>query len=175
MTSPHGTDFSTNTIPQSWVDAATEAPGGDGQPIAKTPQIKTPPIQISLDLFTACISATAVSITGGVAWYFLQTNGVTTPWLAVALGVILALTVRLSGGRPDVQTRGMLALLFYLVTAAAVIYLVARVNYINLYGSSPGLLDIEEELLYSRLTDPLAIVAWFAGAAASVWVSKGLR
>ena len=168
-------DFSPRTVPQSWTDAADEAPGGDGMPLKKTPQVKTPPIRTSLDMFSACVSTVAVSIVTGFAWYVLQLSGVTTPWIAVALGAAIALALRLGGGRPDSQTRAIMALLFYLATASVVIFLVARHNYAELYGSEPGLLDFEQELLHSRLTEPLAIVAWFTGGFASVWISRLLR
>lgn len=175
MTSPGHTDFSTETIPDSWSEAAGHAPDGDGKALAKMARLTTPMAQGSVDLFTACLGTAAVSIVAGYGWYQLQKSGVVTPWIAVALGAVIALSVRLGGGRDDAQTRGMVSLLFYVATASTVFYLVARGNYLDLYGTTPSLKEIENELLHSRLTDPLAIVAWFGGAAASVWISKALR
>lgn len=175
MTSPGHTDFSTEAIPDSWSEAAGQAPGGDGNALAKMTRLTTPLARGSVDLFTACLGTAAVSIVAGYGWYQLQESGVVTPWIAVALGGVIALSVRLGGGRDDPQTRGMLSLLFYVATASTVIYLVARGNYINLYGTTPNLKEIENELLHSRLTDPVAVVAWFGGATASVWISRALR
>ena len=168
-------DLSTTTIPESWSEAAKDAPVGDGSPLRKVPLVQNPPIRNSVDMFSACVATTAVAIVSGSSWYLLGTNGVTTPWIAVALGVVIAISVRLGGGSPDVHSRAMLSLLFYLATASVVIFLIARVNYADLYGSSPDLADFEQELLHSRLTDPIAILAWFVGGLSSVWTSRLLR
>ena len=88
---------------------------------------------------------------------------------------MIAIAVRLGGGREDVHARSMLSLLYYVATASVVVFIIARTNYLELYGSRPGLTDFEQELLHSRLTDPIAILAWLCGAAASVLVSRLFR
>lgn len=175
MSTPGQTDFSREAIPETWTEAAAEAPSGDGRARVREPEFKAPPVRDTLDLFTACLAASAVSIVGGVGWYQLQVTGVGTPWTAVALGLAIALAVRLGGGSHDSQTRGILSLLFYIATAALVIFLVTSNSYETLYNASPNWSQFEDELLHSRLTEPLSIVAWFAGAATSVWASKLLR
>ena len=125
-------------------------------------------------MFTSCFTAAATSVVGGVAWYALHRNGVTTPWLALALGLMLAIAVR-SGGPDDAQTRGVLALLFYLVTASVTIFLIIRFTFQEIYGSTPDLRQLETALLYDWLTRPSAVVAWLGGAFVANWCSKLLR
>ncbi len=176
MSTPESLDFATQPVPDSWVEAASDAPSVDErQRRPKKAGRSTPPVATSLDLFTACLAAGATSIVSGYAWYELQLSGFTSPWVAVGLGLIIAIAVRLGGGPEDVQTRGVLALLIYLITSSVVIFLIARTNYLDLYGSRPGLTDFEQELLHSRLTEPLAIVAWLAGATTASWAAKILR
>ncbi|MCP5031565.1 MAG: hypothetical protein GY939_07145 [Actinomycetia bacterium] len=176
MSTPESLDFTNQPVPDSWVEAASEAPlPDDRRKRSNKAERGAPPVATSFDLFTACLAAGAASIVSGYAWYELQLSGFTSPWAAVGLGLVIALSVRLGGGPEDVQTRGVLALLIYLITSSVVIYLIARTNYLDLYGSRPDLTDFEQELLHSRLTEPLAIVAWLAGATTAAWSAKLLR
>ena len=175
MSSQEHFDFSTKTIPDSWAEAAAEAPAGDGQgpsPTSGSPAIAPP--RTSLDVFTACMAVAATSILGGVAWYILQQNGVTTPWLAVALGAMMAVAVRVGGGE-DAQTRGVLALFFYVLTASVTIFFITRASYQDLYGSTPNLRQLEQELVFNWFTTRTALAAWLGGAFMANWGSKLLR
>ncbi len=175
MSTPESLDFANQSVPDSWVEAASDAPASDDRRRPQKGGRGTPPVATSLDMFTACLAAGATAIVSGYAWYELQLSGFTSPWVAVGLGLIIAISIRLGGGPEDVQSRGVLALLIYLITSSVVIFLIARTNYFELYGSHPRLAEFEQELLHSRLTDPVTVLAWLSGAITSAWSAKLLR
>lgn len=178
MGTPSQLDVTNQPVPAAWLDAAAEAPqpeghrrrrGDRGGHQAALPETTT------LDMFTAVLAAGAVAITGGYAWFELQMRGFANPWIAVAFGVAVAVAVRLGGGRTDVHARSALSLMVYLAASSVIIYLVARTTYLDLYGERPGLTDFEQELLNSRLTEPVAVLAWLAGALAATLTSRLTR
>ena len=175
MSTPGQMDFSRQAIPGEWTEAAAEAPSGGDKPYARPTRLSTPPERDTVDLFIASLAAMATTIVSSVGWYQLQVNGVTTPWVAVGVGLALAVAVRLGGGPHDSQSRGILTLLFYLATTAVVLYLATRWSYRVSYGTSPDWGQFEDELLSSRLTEPLSLVALFSGATVAVWASKLFR
>lgn len=176
MNTDQGFDFSTHGIPDSWLDAAGHAPRGDGKPLEKPAPMRAVPPGHSVDVFTASLAALVVCLIGGYLWHAIEVDNTTTyPWVSVVFGIALAVTVRLTGGTPDPQVRAAIALTFYIGGVAGVTFLTARSNFMTLYGSEPGLIDFEQELLRSRLTSPWAAVAWVLGAFCAVQVSYLLR
>jgi hypothetical protein len=169
-------DFSVDSIPESWHEAAVEAPKAERRPLRAAGPVELLPTGISADLATASLAGLAMSIVAGYAWYELATAaGLTSPWVAVGLGVVVAVAVRLGGGAHDPQSRAVLSLLLYLATWSIVMFGISRYLFADLYGSSPSLVEYEQAFLHSRLAEPPAIVAWVAGAVASVKVSYLLR
>jgi hypothetical protein len=176
VNTPDSLDFSPRSVPESWVEAAADAPSyGDPRRRRNQSTRHTLPVSTSLDLFTACLAAGAASIVSGYAWYELHLGGFTTPWITVAIGLIIATAIRLGGGSEDIQTRGILGLLIYLLTTTIVISLITRATYVDLYGTNPGLEGFEQELFNGRLTDPLAIAAWVLGGALAAVTARVLR
>jgi hypothetical protein len=168
----HDLDFSASTAPDSWYEAAAQAPQGAERPVTSSSFLPTLPSSRGVDLAMACLTTLAMSVACGYAWYQIDTTQmVRSPWLAVALGVMIAVAVRLGGGRRDRETRAALAGLFYVVTLLSVAFLATRHSYVDLYGSSPSLVSFEEELFRSRFSDPWTVVAWFAGAVTAVKLS----
>jgi hypothetical protein len=168
----HELDFSASSAPESWYEAAALAPKGDDRPWSRPGPITTMPSGRSIDLPMAALTALAMSIVGGCAWYAVDSAGVvTTPWLAVVLGAMIAIGVRLGGGGHDREAGAALAGLFYAVTLLVVNFLAARHSYLDLYGPSSNLVAFEQEVIRSRLTNPWAILAWFSGAAVTVKLS----
>lgn len=86
----------------------------------------------------------------------------------------MAVGVRVGGGQ-DAQTRGILALLFYVLTASVAILLITRASYQDLYGSTPNLRQLEQELVFNWFTTRTALAAWLGGAFVANWGSKLLR
>lgn len=176
MGSMQDIDYSRQAIPQSWIDAAEEAPGAGEEFVALVdgPKVRVLPTP-SIDMFTAVFATSAMCMAAGYLWILLHDRGFTTPWSAVALGLLIALTLRLSAGRHDRQTRSVMGLVFYLLTASVVIFLLASQNYESLYGHSPSWNQFEGELFHSHLTDPWALVAWVAGAFVATVSARILR
>jgi len=112
----------------------------------------------------------AMSVVAGYAWYQMDASGtLRTPWLAVALGVLIAVAVRLGGGKGDRGSRAIVAGTFYAVTLVVVTCLAARHNWAVLYGDN-GLVSFEEDFM-RRITDPITLAAWAIGGYASVKLS----
>ena len=88
MSTPESLDFSPDSVPESWVEAAAEAPSyGDPRRRLNKVERHTLPVATSLDLFTACLAAGATAIVSGYAWYELYLGGFTNPWTASGLGL----------------------------------------------------------------------------------------
>lgn len=175
MSTDQDLDFSTSGIPESWHSAAGASPGG-GSAARRRTAIRSLPGRSSLDLFSAVLAGTVTSGLLGLGWYWLETSGtLITPWLAPLVAAAIAVLVRLGGGPDDPGTRGIVSLVFYLITSSAVIVLVAGKIFAAAYGSSPGLAEFEQSLAHSRFAEPLAVVCWVGGAVTAVQLSLVLR
>jgi hypothetical protein len=177
VSSEQDLDFSVGNIPDTWHQAALDAPkAGPNRSPTSSGGLKLLPSGRSADLGTACLAGLATSIIYGYAWYQLATNeALTSPWVAAGLGVAVALAVRLGGGSEDPQARGVVSLLLYLGTWSVVMFGISHFLFADLYDTTPTLVEYEQQLLHSRLTNPPAIVAWLVGAVASVQVGYLLR
>lgn len=171
MGTDHDLDFSTSTAPESWFEAAAQAPKGDEQrPFVQPSVLPVLPVNNRIDLLMTALTSVAMSVVAGYAWYQMDSSGtLRTPWLAVALGVLIALAVRLGGGKGDRGSRAIVAGTFYSVTLVAVTCLAARHNWAVLYGDN-GLVSFEEDLM-RRIADPVTLVAWAIGGYATVKLS----
>lgn len=171
MGTDHDLDFSTSTAPESWFEAAAQAPKGDEQrPFVQPGVLPVLPVNNRIDLLMTALTSVAMSVVAGYAWYQMDASGtLRTPWLAVALGVLIALAVRLGGGKGDRGSRAIVAGTFYTVTLVAVTCLAARHNWTVLYGDN-GLVSFEEDLM-RRIADPITLVAWAIGGYATVKLS----
>lgn len=170
MGTDHDLDFSTSTAPESWFEAAAQAPKGEERPFTQAGMLPVLPVNNRIDLLMTALTSVAMSVVAGYAWYQMDASGtLRTPWLAVALGVLIALAVRLGGGRGDRGSRAIVAGTFYVVTLVAVTCLAARHNWTVLYGDN-GLVSFEEDLM-RRIADPITLVAWAIGGYATVKLS----
>ena len=94
-------DFSIRSAPETWREAAVDAPEGDPDPIRRKRVVGELPIRYEIDAVTASIAAFAISIVTGAGWYLLEVqNGAASPWIALALGAVIAIAVRLRRSRP---------------------------------------------------------------------------
>ena len=169
-------DFGLRTAPDSWHAAAEEAPEGDPLPLRRKRYVGSVPVSTQVDLITSSLAALAMSVVFGTFWYLIETDdGTRDPWFAVGLGVLIAIAVRLGGGRDHADTRAMVSVLFYLSTILVVAYMVERHYNLQLWGSNGSLAGSEQNLVRYRLTDPETLGAWCFGLAATVQVSYLLR
>lgn len=171
MATDQDLDFSASSAPDSWFEAAAQAPKGDRRPL-RQPGMAVLPDGRTADLMTACLAATTVSGLFGVGWYLVDiSNVLRSPWPAVLLGVLVALAIRFGGGRYERETRAALAALFYLVGLSTVVLLQARHAYVDIYGSASSLSVFEQELLHTRLADPWNLTAWALGLLTTIKLS----
>lgn len=169
-------DFGLRTAPDSWHAAADDAPEGDPTPLRRKRYVGTLPVSTQMDYITSFLAALAMSAIFGTFWYLIETNrGMRNPWLAVGLGVLVAVAVRLGGGPRHPDTRAVISVVFYLSTLFVVSYLVERHYHISLWGSGSSFDGSEQGLVKFRLTQPETLVAWCIGLAATVQISYLLR
>ncbi len=175
MSSTPDRDFTQIAVPQSWLDAADESPSPEGLAYHGQPDPVSRPVLTvdGLELFTGLFATLGTAMVVGYAWFLLHTQDVvTSPWIAVAVGVILALAFRLSAGKAERPTRIVVSVASYVATALVVVLLITSHNYRELYGSRPSLAELEQELLYSRLIGLRSWAAWGVGAVAAALTSR---
>ena len=169
-------DMRSGSIPASWHEAALEAPEGDHKPLSRAAVMQAIPTGNKLDLFTAVLAGAAACLVGGYIWYALET-GADKPYnlAAIVAGAVIALAVRIGGGRSDPPYRATISLLFYLTATLVVIYAVGRSTLLQLYGESPVIAEIERFLLMGRFAGSWDKATYILGGAVAVLVSLALR
>ncbi len=176
MSSEQRFDMSSDAIPSSWHEAATHAPQGTAKPLQKPGAVRAMPSGKGVDAFTATLVGAVVSIISGYLWFEIEmSTGKPYTWIAMVVGVAIAIAVRIGGGPPDHQIRATISMLFYLVTSVTALFLIGRANYAETYGESAGLLDFENQLINTRLSDPLSALALAMGAVMAVVISYAMR
>lgn len=169
-------DFSVRTAPDEWNTAAADAPEGDEKPLYRKRVVGDLPVRYEFDALTSSIAALAVSIAVGVSWYVLEiNNALRTPWVAVILGIIIAIAVRLGAGPHVPEARATLSVIFYLGTLLTVAYMIERYQFIAVYGSEASIAGGERGLVRDRLTQPGTVAAWALGLLATIQSSYLLR
>lgn len=176
MSSEQRFDMSSDAIPSSWHEAASHAPQGTAAPLQKAGPMRAMPSGKSLDTFTATLSGAVVSIISGYLWFEVEmTTGKPYTWIALIVGMAIAIAVRIGGGPPDHQIRATISMMFYLLTSIVALFLIGRANYSETYGQSASLLDFESQLINTRLSDPMSALALAMGAVLAVFISYAMR
>jgi len=112
MTDIDSTTFSMKTIPDTWVDAENDAGGADNTPLLKTRAVNVVPIRQDADALTGTVAAFSMSVITGVVWYLYESRDVvTSPWLAVPVGILIAIAVRLGTGANHGDVRATISLI----------------------------------------------------------------
>lgn len=169
-------DFSIRNVPDAWNDAAEEGPEGDAVPLRRKRVVGQIPHHYDLDLLTACLAGMSMAIVAGTSWYFLEIrNAVTTPWLAMVLGLLIAMAVRLGAGEHHAEVRATISVIFYIATIFTVAYMVERYQFVSLYGNDAVMAGSERGLVRDRLTEPVTLAAWSIGVLVTMQASYLLR
>lgn len=172
MTNETTLDFSMRTVPEGWASAAGDAPALDTSPLRPKRKLAIATAVERVDVMTAVIAALAISVAAGVAWYAFETNDVTTsPVIALATGLVIAIAVRLGGGAGDPDIRASISFLFYLATVVTTAYMIERHDFLLTYGQAPSVADVEYWLVRDRLKQPIVILGWAGGLVLSTQVS----
>ena len=129
-------DFSIETVPQRWFDAAKESGQTDAKPLSRPRAAKPVPHGQRVDPFAAVLAGAAMCMAGGVAWFLLEIEaGVISPWTPTVMGMLVGASVRLGAGRRDPGVRAFISVVLFLLTTTVVSFLVVRLQL------SRGMLD----------------------------------
>ena len=169
MTNIDSTSFSLKTVPDTWVEAQEEAGGVDNTPIKKDRAVNVVPLREEADAITGVVAAFCMSVITGTCWYLYEINDVmTTPWLAIPVGVLIAVAVRLGSGADHSDVRATIALIFYILTVFITAFFIESHDYQLVFGRRPGFDALQTELVRDRLTQPATMLGWLVGVFAVV-------
>ncbi len=171
------TTFSVRDIPESWVDAAAEGPVGSPGPLVERRRSgRRLPTGAKPDLVTGALTGIAMTVISGAAWFTVDLSGTYTgPWLAVLLGVLVAIAVRLGSGPAGPEMRMTVGAALYIAGVLATTAVIVRTTYTNLYGRAPSAGQIEDIITSDYVTRPLVVLAWVTGLAVMAWTSFTLK
>jgi hypothetical protein len=164
MTNIDSTSFSLKTVPDTWVEAQEEAGGIDNTPIKNNRAVNVVPFRDEADAITGIVAAFCMSVITGTCWYLYEIEDVlTTPWLAIPVGVLIAVAVRLGSGPDHGDVRATIALIFYILTVFITAFFIESHDYQLVFGRRPGFADLQTELVRDRLTQPATMIGWIVG------------
>lgn len=169
MTDIDSTTFSMKSIPDNWIEAESEAGGADNTPLLKTRAVDVVPIRQEADAITGTVAALAMSVMTGLVWYLYESRDViTSPWLAVPVGVLISIAVRLGTGANHSDVRATISLIFYILTVFITAFFIESRDFLLVFGQRPDFYELQTELVRDRLTQPNTMVAWIAGLFATL-------
>lgn len=120
-------DFSLETVPERWFEAARESGQTDAKPLPRARPAKAVPHGQRADPFAALLAGVAMCLAAGVGWFLLEVEGgVVSPWTPTVMGLLVGASVRLGAGRRDPGVRSIISLALFLITTTVVSFLVVR-------------------------------------------------
>ncbi len=175
MTKIDAKSFSLKTIPDAWVDAQNDAGGVDNTPIKKDRAVNMVPLREEADAITGVVAAFCMSVITGTCWYLYEIEDVlTTPWLAIPVGVLIAVAVRLGSGADHSDVRASISLIFYILTVFITAFFIESHDFQLVFGERPGFGELQTELVRDRLTQPMTMLGWLAGLVANLQTTFAL-
>ena len=176
MTDLSSRAFSMKSVPDSWVEAQQDAGGVDGKPLVKDRAVNVVPIREEADVITGTVAALAVSVLTGLVWYLYESRDViTSPWLSIPVGILIAVAVRLGTGPNHSDVRATISVIFYILTVFITSFFIESRDYLLVFGERPGFAELQTELVRDRLTRPLTMVAWLFGMIANLQTGFALN
>lgn len=176
MTDIDSTKFSMKSVPDSWVEAQHEAGGFDNSPLKHNRAVSIVPIRQDADALTGSVGALAMSVITGLCWYLYESRDiVSSPWLAIPVGMLIAVAVRLGSGGNHSDVRATIALIFYILTVFITAFFIESRDFLLVFGERPGFYELQTELVRDRLTQPTTMVAWVAGVFATLQTGFALN
>lgn len=176
MTDIDSTSFSMKTVPDSWIEAENEAGLVDHTPLKKERAVGVVPIRQEADVLTGFVAAFCMSVVTGLCWYLYESRDViTTPWLAVPVGVLIAVAVRLGTGPNHGDVKATISLIFYILTVFVTAFFIESRDYLLVFGHRPDFDELQTELVRDRLTEPMTMVGWIVGMIANLQTGFALN
>jgi hypothetical protein len=146
-------DFSLQTVPDRWFDAAEESGQTDPTPLTRPRPDKAVPHGQRADPFAAFLAGTAMALAAGTGWFLLEFDGIISPWSVTVLGILIGTSVRLGAGPYDPAMRATVALVLFAVTAIVVSFLSVRLQ-LQVTNMDFSFAYEEREWLRRRIYDP---------------------
>lgn len=169
MTDIDSTTFSMKSIPDTWVAAENEAGGPDNTPLLKTRAVNVVPIREEADAITGTVAALTMSVMTGLVWYLYESRDViTSPWMAIPVGVLISIAVRLGTGAHHSDVRATISLIFYILTVFITAFFIESRDFLLVFGQRPDFYELQTELVRDRLTQPNTMIAWLFGMFATL-------
>lgn len=176
MTDIDSTTFSMKSVPDSWVEAQHDAGGFDNTPLKMERTVNVIPIRQDADAVTGTVAALAMSVITGLVWYLGETGGaITSPWLAIPVGMLIAVAVRLGTGPDYGDLRATISVIFYILTVFITAFFIESRDYLLVFGERPGFAELQTELVRDRLTRPTTMIAWVVGMIATLQTGFALN
>lgn len=175
MTKIDATSFSLRTVPDTWVEAQNDAGGVDNTPLTKDRAVNVVPLREEADAITGVVAAFCMSVITGASWYVYESKDVlTTPWLAIPVGVLIAVAVRLGSGADHSDVRATISLIFYILTVFITAFFIESHDFLLVFGERPGFEELQTELVRDRLTQPATMLGWLLGLVANLQTTFAL-
>lgn len=173
---PEKDNFSVRTVPESWRAAAAEAPKAEPGPLVdRSRRGQRLPTGLRPDIVTGTLTGIAMAVISGAAWYSLSVGAIYRgPWLAVLMGILVAVSVRLGAGPAGPEMRMTAGATLYVLSVIVTHYFIARQDHITLFREQPSAAQVEDILTSQYLSEPVVIVAWIVGLLAMGWCTFAL-
>lgn len=158
-------DMSLETVPGGWRDAQLESPIDqiDDGFTNRSGRFGTIPTG-QQSSFIGNVAALGASFVTGTLWYLCEVLDLYRgPWVAVAMGAVIALAVRLAGGSLGPSYRAVLSVASYLLTLLLLLMLITHRELTDIYGGIAEFQSYEQTLVRTRLQDPTHLIAYGFG------------
>ncbi len=158
-------DMSMETVPDGWVDAEAESPVSmlDHGFTNRSNRFGSIPTGHQSS-FIGNVAALGSSFITGSLWYLSEVLDLYRgPWIAVAMGAIIALAVRFAGGSLAPSYRAVLTVASYLLTLLLLLILITHRELTDIYGGVDEFQVYEQTLVRTRLQDPTHLMAYGLG------------
>ncbi len=173
-------DFSVRNVPDSWNEAAKDAPEpGEGR-VDNRRAGRRLPTGSRPDLTTGTLSGIAMAVITGAAWYLNDINGVFTSGLAdfVAaslMAALIAIAVRIGAGPAGPEMRVGIGAALYIVAILGVAFAVSREQFVAVNRRTPSFGELETLVSSLYLNSFVTVASWIVGLAVMGWSTFALR
>lgn len=165
-------DISMRGAPEEWLEAERQSPQDGSFSTRETRhRFRLLPSGPRADSFSVAFGALLSAVLAGGLWYVGETiEALNGPWISVAVGIMLAVLLRVTSGRLPGSLRAGIALSVYVVVAILVAFVLARIEVTDIYGEMATAANYEHNLK-ARFTDPILLLSYGVGAAAAWFLS----